>query len=164
MHGGTYILGPQGRISDLQVTTTQEEGGAKNPISLRIPAHHEPVTSDLLIAGGPLDFTEPSNDSQYTGNATGLLQANCLAILQTLPTKMKAAFSSEPGDREAAEDSDGENADDNVQDVMLMVFPPGSVEGGSTTAVRALLMGPGTGSCPPDQCKPLTVAARLMTS
>lgn len=149
VHGGTYILGSQGKISDLQVMkTSQEDGG--HPITFRIPAHHEPVTTDLLVDGGQLNLARPSSGSQSPAGSTTPMQANCVAILQTLPAIVQAAFST---GQNRTETDDGESVEENIQDVMLMIFPPGSVSGGSQPAVRALLMGPETGSCPADQCE-----------
>lgn len=146
MHGGTYILGSQGKTSDLKVTTTVQ-AGQEHPITFRIPAHHEAVTTDLLIDGSQLDLFRPSSDS--SADSTTSMRANCVAILQTLPTIVQAAFSAGQGHTETEDDA---SAEENVEDVVLMIFPPESVPGGSQTSVRALLMGPGTGSCPADQC------------
>lgn len=151
VHGGTYILGSQSKISDLQLHPTASQDGASHSITFSIPAHPIPITTDLLISGSPLEHPSIATAESTTSSR----QANCIAILKAIPLSIKAAFApttSEPGDTDSLETTE------MTQDVVLLIFPPGPAEAAPATAVRALLMGSGTGSCPADQCESISRA------
>lgn len=153
VHGGTYILGSQSKISDLQLHPTASRDGASHPITFSIPAHPSPITTDLLISGSPLEHPSIATAESTTSSR----QANCVAILKGIPPSIKAAFA--PTSSES-DDTDSLETTEMTQDVLLLIFPPGSGEAAPTTAVRALLMGSGTGSCPADQCESSSSAVR----
>jgi hypothetical protein len=146
--GGMYILGPQSSISNF---TCAPQDDSKRCISLQIPAHHEPVTSDVLIDGtGTL--SQHSTQTKES-DAKAPCQVCCVAILSELPTQIQLGITPQRDDESDPENTEAEQIEENKQDVFLMVFPPASIEGGSSQAVRALFMGSGTGSCPTGQCK-----------
>ncbi|KAJ9109768.1 hypothetical protein QFC19_001998 [Naganishia cerealis] len=153
VYGGMYILGPQGKISDFTCTPQEKiSDHSQHAISLRIPAHHEPVTSDVLIDGTGTVLEHSSSATE--GAAKVPSQVCCIAILSELPSQIQTAIApntTRQDDSADPEDSKDEQVEENAQDVFLMIFPPGSVQGGSTQAVRALFMGSGTGSCPAGQ-------------
>lgn len=155
MHGGTYILGPQSKITELQLQP-QAQDGASHPVSFRIPAHLEPITTDLLIRGSPLEHSSISKTERRPSS----WQANCVAVLKGIPPSIKAAFESSSSALDDPEDSEGVDAVEMAHDVLLLIFPPGSGEATPTTAIRALIMGSGTGSCPSGECKLLPVKPR----
>lgn len=154
VYGGMYILGPQSKISNFTYTSqgTQDDSKA---VSLQIPAHYEPVTSDVLIDGTRTLSGHSTQFKEVDTNAPS--QVCCIAILSELPQQLKLAITpqTEKGDDDTSDAENGNegHVEDTSQDVFLMVFPPGSIEGGSSQAVRALFMGSGTGSCPTGQCK-----------
>ncbi|KAJ9109040.1 hypothetical protein QFC21_000366 [Naganishia friedmannii] len=152
VYGGMYILGPQSKITNFTCTPEATQSNSKHAISIQIPAHHEPVTSKVLIDGTGTLSRHSSQAKQ--GDAKAALQNCCIAILSKLPSQIKLAITPQTDKRD--DDSDSENAkeeqtEENTQDVFLMVFPPASIEGGSSQAVRALFTGSGTGSCPTGQ-------------
>ncbi|KAJ9125382.1 hypothetical protein QFC22_000342 [Naganishia vaughanmartiniae] len=135
VYGGMYILGPQSKITNFTCTPQGTHEDSKHAISLQIPAHHDPVTSQVLIDGtGSVSAyaTAPKED-----DIERFSQACCIAILSELPPQIKLAIA--PNADKHADDSDSEepkeeHTQENAQDVFLMVFPPASVEGGTSQA------------------------------
>jgi hypothetical protein len=153
VHGGTYILGAQSKITDLQLNPTESGDSDSHAVSFRIPAHPTPITTDLLISGSQLEHPSTAKDPSDGTSRTQSKQANCVAVLKGIPSSLKAAFATSSGGDDEKDANDDVDATEMTQDVLLLVFPPGFAEGKSTPAVRALLMGPGTGSCPSGQCE-----------
>ena len=124
--GGTYVLGPSAKVSDLSFENEK--------VKMTIPCHPRPVTATHLVASkGHLPITDTAQQNQGDGSFI----ASCIAIISSLPQPFKRSESAK---------AVGEGVEED--DTALVVFPP---EGGRGV-VRALLTGEGTGSCPPGQC------------
>ena len=131
VYGGTYVLGSMAKPSDI---TVESEG-----VKLSLPCHPRPITARHVVAA-PDQL--PSNLYPSSPSRT-VYRAQCIAILTSLPPVFKRQRTAET---EEAEGDQGEKEEDDTAGVL---FPP--VDG--RPAIRALLMGEGTGSCPPGQCK-----------
>ncbi|GMK58354.1 hypothetical protein CspeluHIS016_0503860 [Cutaneotrichosporon spelunceum] len=126
--GGTYILGSEGAPSDIVVGDVGEKGGAGEGagVSLRIDAHPSPIRAKHLLA--PPGFLQEPGVTRTT--------AHLIAIATCQPAVL----------RKRADESESESAVEPDDDTAVLVFPPGD-----GPLVRALVMGAGTGSCPPGQ-------------
>ncbi|ORX33686.1 putative rab escort protein [Kockovaella imperatae] len=125
VYGGTYVLGPSARMTDLHVD---------DKVTFSIPCHPRPVIAKRIISAP--DLLAPL--LKEPGPSERVLGAHCIAILSSLPAALAK-------DRALGEENDNEGIEQD--DTAMIIFPP--VDG--KPVVRGLLMGEGTGSCPAGQ-------------
>lgn len=164
--GGTYILGESSRIRSLEIlagsqppavrpkSTALEDDDptapplASRPVRLRmdIPAFDgQEVTAGCLIC--PPDAESLSSiDLQVSPSGTSICRNNLVAIVTELPPSAKAVYL----ERSASSEEEGPSEeDDQKKDVFVLVL----TSEGEEQVVRALFMGPATGSCPEGHCE-----------
>jgi hypothetical protein len=165
VNGGVYILGR--KIEE--ITTPTSTSGDKFVINLDdVPG---PLTADVLIAAQdqlPLSLhPSPAHDTHMSPIA------RCIAVIDN-PIPFPPLLSSEEGQSEdevesapttsASEDAGGQSTESSTQpessaeepfvDTSVVVFPPCSVTGGSSTNVaQAFTTGAGTLSAPQGKCE-----------
>jgi hypothetical protein len=100
------------------------------------------------------DHLPPDLRGSASSTVTSSVTAHCVALLSSLPDALRR-----PKITKESEDEDEVDEEDE-DDTAVVVFPP--TEGGAL--VRALVMGEGTGSCPPGQCKPLPSRLTQLTT
>lgn len=141
MKGGTYVLGSQGAVQSIEVNSED----ADLPIKLSVACQAEPIHTKHIIANAdylPPDLVESDPSAAESEARTA---AHVIAVLPSIPECLRRSPSEEP----AVEG--GISQDSEQDDTAIVVFPPEEGRG----LVRALLMGDGTGSCPPGQCASL---------
>lgn len=154
--GATYILGR----NIVAVETTESPNAERRRYSLRIDDVEESIESDVLIASHDyVSIVPPSKSSSATSiGADSHSIAHCIAIIdrpisfsESEPPSTTTEISP---DTEFIEETLGP-ADQKVQlDTAILVFPPGSVTGGSeTAAVHALVTGEASMSSPKGKCE-----------
>lgn len=137
--GGTYVLGPESIPENMEL-----EDGAEGSVRFKLPCHPRTITAKHLItSSGHLAPNLIPNEKEAPSNRRRT--AHCIAILSERPDILRRP---ETVKADADDDDEDETGED---DTAITVFPPVSEEGGPV--VRALMMGEGTGSCPPGQCE-----------
>ena len=165
VNGGVYILGR--KIEE--ITTPASASGDKFVANLDdLP---EPLTADVLVAARdqlPLSLHPlPARDAHIS------LIARCIAVIDK-PISFPPLLSSDEGLSEdevepasvtaGSEDAGGQSSESTTEpespaeaqlvDTSIIIFPPRSVNGGSSTnAAQAFTTGAGTLSAPQGKCK-----------
>jgi len=165
VNGGVYIL--DRKIEEITAPTSAS--GEKFVVNLDdVPG---PLTADVLVAAHdqlPLSLhPSPAQDTHMS------LIARCIAVIDK-PILFPPLLSSEEGQSEdevesapttsGGEDASGQSSESTTQpesptevplvDTSIVIFPPGSVNGGSSTnAAQAFTTGVGTLSAPQGKCK-----------
>lgn len=134
VNGGVYILGHR------VVSLTRQDASPR--FSLALADVPDVLTADVLISSR--DYL-PNTVLQPLKAAAMSFQLSCAALVN-FPLKLSV---SKAGGVEDMEDANSPFMPDNC----LIVFPPGSVPSGkSETAVRVLITGSKTMSCPSGTC------------
>lgn len=173
VNGGVYILGR--KIEEITAPTSAS--GDKFVVNLDdVPG---PLTADVLVAAQdqlPLSLHPPPAQDIHTSPI-----ARCIAVIDN-PIIFSSLLSSGEGQCDdevesapttsGGEDADGQNSESTTQpespaeesfvDTSVVVFPPCSVNGGSSTnAAQAFTTGAGTLSAPQGKCKGASCRAEL---
>ncbi|KAI0301953.1 GDP dissociation inhibitor-domain-containing protein [Multifurca ochricompacta] len=159
VNGGVYILDKKAK----KITTPSSTSGDKFVVQLDdIP---EPLTADVLVTA-PDQIFESLHLPQVQDTPSSLL-ARCIAIIDKpipFPPFLSSGDGSSEGETEWASTTGDEDADEpslvpgapsgaHVEappiDTSVIIFPPSSVNGGSSTkAAQAFITGAGTLSAP----------------
>ena len=163
VNGGVYILDRKAE----DITPPPASGD-------RFVAHlddfPEPLTADVLIAAqDQLPLSLQSSPTKAQDSRISFI-ARCIAIIDQ-PIVFPPLLSSEEGpsadDPEPVEEASGRSAEPTTEtkasaeaplvDTSIIIFPPSSVEGGSSTeAAQVFITGAGTLSAPQGKCKDLS--------
>ncbi|KAH9921562.1 FAD/NAD-P-binding domain-containing protein [Epithele typhae] len=154
--GGTYILGRRiVSISQLPPSDNADPNETAYPgYSVRLEDLDELVISKVLVSS-PDYLPESLHSSAGSSPSSESVIARCIAVVDKplIFTPMDA--SEEPSapdagdDAEEGEESPARAPPDYEVDTALLVFPPGSLDGGSSTsAAHAIVTGEGSMSAP----------------
>ena len=174
--GGTYILGRQ--VAAVTLDSSDESPSSDNApptvtaagphYSVRLEGFDEQLTSKILISSPdyvPASLTASTQDDGASEASATCCTARCIAIIDKpmVFTPSDGPEEGSPSTSEGAEDSlDGDNAEqaavptppNHEVDTALLVFPPGCLErGSSTAAAHAIVTGEGTMSAPKGKCE-----------
>jgi Rab proteins geranylgeranyltransferase component A len=162
VNGGVYIL-------DRKTENITPPPASGDKFVAHLDDFPEPLTADVLIAAQdqlPLSL-QPSPTKAQDIHISFI--ARCIAIIDQ-PIVFPPALSSEEGpsadDSAPDKDASGRSAEPMTEtkasaeaplvDTSIIIFPPCSVEGGSsTTAAQVFITGAGTLSAPQGKCKDL---------
>lgn len=170
--GATYILGRQLQsVTEEEVPRESDGAQARPRYQISLDDFPEPLAADVVVASSsqPVwnhlpSLIPPSSQSTTEGDRAHV--ARCIAIVDT-PIRIPSSSSAESS--ESAEDGDTPEeeptAQDKVLDAGVIVFPPSTVSGGSTSTTATLLVtGEGSLSTPAGKCMFLTtVSSPLLT-
>lgn len=152
MFGGTYVLGADSTPESIEV-----KDGPDPTVQLKIPCHPRVITARHLIASS--DHL-PRDIAPQTSLQPDRRIARCIAVVDDLPAALRQSQQQQSETTDEGEDDKGED------DTAIVIFPPSPDSDGK--AVRAMMNGEGTGSCPSGQCtswSPLIVhTLELITS
>ncbi|TFK56282.1 FAD/NAD(P)-binding domain-containing protein [Heliocybe sulcata] len=157
VHGGVYILGRKiAAVSD-------SSDSSENPrLSVELEDLEDKLTCDLLVLSPnyvPSNLRSAavtvSSDSERVNDDSPASVARCIAIfdgpiiLPYSPAQPPAAA----GEATEGDAASTESESHSKVDTAVLVFPPGSIEGGNATvAATVLLTGEGTMSSPTGKC------------
>ncbi|KAI0056682.1 FAD/NAD-P-binding domain-containing protein [Artomyces pyxidatus] len=115
----------------------------------------EPMTADLIISSAsllPEGLRETAHFLPQQTSSTVLSRARCIAIIDrpiSFPTSLRADEDPSPEPASVADTNPVPSVDNSPVDTSVVVFPPSSLEGGSSTsAVHAFITGQGSMSAP----------------
>jgi hypothetical protein len=166
VHGGTYVLGEQAKISAMRRLTVEEEEGAsvkstaqtsgeqqvgQSPgkrIAITISAHPREVTTFQIICSDNLPSLRDYGFRADGSTEDAVKYANCIAVYEGIPSLVASTSK-----HKTALDPDEDEQEHPIDDVLLFVIPPSAVGNHEEEVVRILTMGSGTGSCPDGQCE-----------
>ncbi len=162
--GGTYILGRG--VTSITPPERSSQPGNSDGQALS-PLASEPLWRIILedfdqevrcsVVVTPLDYV-PSNlrssPLPSPGSPPGCTFARGVAIVDKPIEFLPSALVNQPGEHSSDSTGDqGEDETDHIVDTALLVFPPDSVEGGSTTtSVNLLITGEASMSTPRGNC------------
>ncbi|RXK40446.1 hypothetical protein M231_02279 [Tremella mesenterica] len=129
VYGGTYVLGPSAKLESISAS---EDG-----VILRLPCHPRDIKASKVISTAE---HLPENLRPAAAEVI-ITTAQCIAILPSFPELLRQSRGSSEGTQ-----TEEEGSEEN-EDTAVLLFPPE----GEMGLVRALIMGEGTGSCPPRQ-------------
>ncbi|KAI0084188.1 GDP dissociation inhibitor-domain-containing protein [Irpex rosettiformis] len=147
--GAIYIL----RRPILSIASAPSETSSRK-YTLQLEDLQEQLQGDVLV--GASDYFQDDNTTQenVVGEATSCSLARCIAIIDR-PINFSVSSSNEqPSEtRDISVDEDGSGADSlevaSEVDTATLIFPPSSLEGGSSTvSVSVLITGEGSQSAP----------------
>ncbi len=160
VHGGTYVLGKEGKISAIRRIATeaashsrsstqpmnqQVKPSGEKKIAITIPAHPREITTSHFICSENLPALRDLDLNPAETLEDDVKYANCLALYEGIPSLVV-------GVSKTILVSNGEDEASST-DVLLFLIPPGGEGDDQGEVVRILAMGSGTGSCPDGQCE-----------
>lgn len=164
VQGGIYILGRE--VSAISHSVHSEQlppsDSPSRRFSVKLADFDEELHCDVVVSAD--DYLSPDFRSQavrFTGSSTSEAHfpvARCIAIVdRPIAFRNEGPASSSPSPPEE-EESDTPVADSPTStaqvDTALLIFPPSSVEGGSTTtSVNVLVSGEASLAAPRGHCK-----------
>jgi hypothetical protein len=159
VHGAIYILGRD--INNILPHTNEDAEYRLGHFAVEVGDLPDQLTCDVVLSAAdllPPSLSPMAKSVSIPGPAACSALARCIVILDhpiyfdtsTAPPSDQPLAEAESGDINDAVQSDPEEPIDTG----ILVFPPGSVPGGSSSvAVTALITGEGSMSTPAGKCK-----------
>ncbi|KDN47983.1 FAD/NAD(P)-binding domain-containing protein [Tilletiaria anomala UBC 951] len=164
VHGSTFMLDVTvENLSRQHQPPDHPIEGARPCWGIEVDVVEGPVSADWVVASQELHHRMREDGVDQDDSVAGSRIARGIVILdRSIPFRKPAASSKEQSPQQYAESSSATDSTASTSlsandkpaaiETGLLVFPPGSVENGSSSqAVQVLMMGEGTFSCPKGQ-------------